>query len=45
MAARLVRVLPKIAAWAATLPKGILLLEPWLVPLRADAAGEHGLNR
>ncbi len=44
MAARLVRVLPEIAAWAATLPEDILLLEPWLMPLRAGAAGEHGLN-
>jgi hypothetical protein len=35
MAAQLVRVLPEIAAWAATLPPGILLLEPWLMPLRA----------
>jgi hypothetical protein len=45
MAAHLVRVLPEIAAWAATLPQDVLLLEPWLMPLRADAAGEHGLNR
>jgi len=44
MAARLVRVLPEIAAWAATLPNDILLLEPWLMPLRADAAGERALN-
>jgi len=28
-------VLPEVAAWAATLPKDILLLEPWLMPLRA----------
>jgi hypothetical protein len=35
MAARLVRVLPEIAAWAATLPKDILRLEPWLLPRRA----------
>jgi hypothetical protein len=42
MAARLVRVLPEIAAWAATLPNDILLLEPWLMPLRADAAGAAG---
>ena len=28
--AQLVRVLPEIAAWAATLPQDILLLEPWL---------------
>jgi hypothetical protein len=45
MAAQLVRVLPEIAAWAATLPQDILLLEPWLMPLTADAAGERGLNR
>ena len=45
MAAQLVRVLPEIAAWAATLPQDILLLEPWLMPLRAAAAGEHGLSR
>ena len=38
MAAQLVRVLPEIAAWAAALPKDILLLEPWLMPLRAIAA-------
>ena len=37
MAARLVRVLPESAAWAATLPQDILLLEPWLMPLRAQA--------
>jgi hypothetical protein len=30
--ARLTRVLPEIAAWAATLPPGILALDPWLVP-------------
>lgn len=34
IAARLVRVLPEIAAWAATLPKDILRLEPWLMPLK-----------
>jgi hypothetical protein len=38
MAARLVRVLPEIASWAAALPEGILLLEPWLMPLRTGAA-------
>jgi hypothetical protein len=31
--ARLVRMLPEIAAWAATLPSGILDLEPWLSPV------------
>jgi hypothetical protein len=37
MAASLVRVLPEIAAWAASLPAGILALEPWLTP--SSAAG------
>lgn len=32
IAARLVRVLPQIATWAASLPPGILALEPWLAP-------------
>ena len=32
IAARLVRVLPEIADWAAALPSGILALEPWLTP-------------
>ena len=30
--ARLARVLPEIAAWAAPLPEGILQLKPWLAP-------------
>jgi hypothetical protein len=30
IAARLVRVLPEIAAWATSLPPGIVALEPWL---------------
>jgi hypothetical protein len=30
VSAYLVRVLPEIAAWAASLPPGILALEPWL---------------
>lgn len=30
VSARLTRVLPEVAAWAATLPPGILDLEPWL---------------
>jgi hypothetical protein len=30
--ARLTRILPGIAAWAATLPPGILALGPWLTP-------------
>jgi len=30
IAARLVRVLPEIADWAASLPPGIVVLEPWL---------------
>lgn len=37
VAARLVRVLPEIADWAASLPDGIMLLEPWLAPSRAGA--------
>jgi hypothetical protein len=32
MAARLTRVLPQIAIWAASLPAGILILDPWLAP-------------
>jgi len=35
--AKLARVLPPTAAWAATLPPGILSLDPWLVPARATA--------
>jgi hypothetical protein len=31
------RMLPQIATWAATLPPGILSLDPWLVPARAAA--------
>jgi hypothetical protein len=38
IAARLVRVLPEIALWAAALPMGILVLEPWLMPTRATPA-------
>ncbi len=33
--AGLTRMLPETAAWAATLPAGILTLRPWLVPARA----------
>jgi hypothetical protein len=33
--ARLTRMLPEAAAWAATLPSGILGLEPWLTRMRA----------
>ena len=33
--ASLTQMLPEIAAWAATLPAGILTLKPWLVPARA----------
>jgi hypothetical protein len=36
IAARLVRVLPEIAVWAASLPPGIVALEPWLTPARGD---------
>jgi len=34
IAAHLVRVLPEIAIWAASLPSGIVALEPWLTPVR-----------
>jgi hypothetical protein len=34
--ARLVRVLPEIAAWAASLPSGIAALQPWLTSARGD---------
>ena len=33
--AGLTQMLPDTAAWAATLPPGILTLRPWLVPARA----------
>jgi hypothetical protein len=32
MTARLARVLPEIAAWAGSLPDGIVALDPWLAP-------------
>jgi hypothetical protein len=35
--AKLARMLPQTAAWVATLPPGILSLDPWLVPARASA--------
>jgi hypothetical protein len=35
-AARLVRVSPQIADWAASLPAGIVALEPWLTPATSD---------
>ena len=34
IAAKLTRVLRQIAVWAASLPDGILSLDPWLIPLR-----------
>jgi hypothetical protein len=34
--ARLVRVLPEIAVWAASLHAGIVALEPWLTPVKGD---------
>ncbi len=37
IAAELVRVRPETATWAATLPAGILRLQPWLMPVRARA--------
>ena len=45
MAARLVRVLPEITAWATTLPQDILLLQPWLTPLRAETSRERDRTR
>jgi len=39
--ARLVRILPELAAWADSLPAGILDLEPWLTPLQK----EHGSQK
>jgi hypothetical protein len=36
IAAGLVRVLPEIAVWAASLPSGIVALEPWLTLVRSD---------
>jgi hypothetical protein len=33
--ARLTRILPEVAAWADSLPAGILDLEPWLLPARS----------
>jgi hypothetical protein len=38
IAARLARVLPDIADWAASLPSGIVALEPWLTQPEATAA-------
>jgi hypothetical protein len=35
---KLTRVLPEIAAWAASLPPGILGLDPWLLPAREGRA-------
>jgi hypothetical protein len=34
--ARLVRVLPEIATWAAALPAGLVALEPWLTLAKGD---------
>ena len=34
--ARLVRVLPETAVWAASLHAGIVALEPWLTPAKGD---------
>lgn len=44
VAAQLVRVLPEIADWAASLPEGIVLLEPWLTRLRAGADASQTLD-
>jgi len=45
MGARLTRVLPAIAAWAATLPTGILALDPWLTPVASRARVQHAVHR
>jgi hypothetical protein len=37
--ARLARVLPDIADWAASLPRATVLLDPWLAPLRSGEGG------
>jgi hypothetical protein len=39
IAAKLVRVLPEIASWAASLPAGIVSLDPWLRPAPRPPAG------
>jgi hypothetical protein len=36
--AKLTRVLPEIAAWAASLPPGILKLDSWLLPAQKNTA-------
>jgi len=38
MTARLARVLPEIAAWANSLPDGIVALNPWLAPQQPTAS-------
>ena len=38
IAAKLTRVLPEVALWAASIPAGILSLEPWLRHARAQPA-------
>jgi hypothetical protein len=38
MTARLARVLPEIAAWAGSLPDGIVALDPWLAPQQPTAS-------
>lgn len=38
MTARLARVLPEIAAWANSLPDGIVALDPWLAPQQPTAS-------
>jgi len=35
--ASLTRILPEVAAWADSLPAGILGLTPWLIPARSDS--------
>lgn len=41
IAARLVRVLPQVAAWAAAVPPGIVVLQPWLTPRRLSILRWH----
>lgn len=39
--AELTRMLPEIAAWAASVPPGILKLDSWLLPAQGTGAGLH----
>ncbi len=44
-AAKLTRVLPEIPEWAASLPPGILALDPWLRPNAEGPGSAHGAFR